>query len=209
MADRRHVARRALERLLEGNARFVQHLISVEILSGHLDRDKLVHGQRPIAAILGCSDSRAPAELVFNQGLGDLFVIRVAGNVVAPSLVGSVEYAVSQLDVPLVVVMGHTHCGAVQATIHALRSPGGQVTANIRDIVQRIRPAVEGLLARAPASEPALLDAAIRANVLRAAQQLQHGSPLLEAMVQEGQATVVPALYRLESGQVEILASGA
>ena len=139
-------ARQALERLQEGNRRFVAGRPGLGAAADEARRNELVEGQAPFAAILGCSDSRVPAEIVFDQGLGDLFVIRVAGNIVAPSLVGSVEFAADKLGTRLVVVMGHSGCGAVQATLDELERPSENRSPNLRSIVERIRPSIEPLL---------------------------------------------------------------
>ena len=130
-------ADQALVRLREGNRRFVDHVVSLEALLSHARREDHARAQRPFAVVLGCSDSRAPAEFVFDQGLGDLFVIRVAGNIAAPSQVGSVEFAVEQFQVRLVVVLGHSNCGAVRATLTHLQAPGDTSPA-LRAIVDRI-----------------------------------------------------------------------
>src|SRR6476469_2211189 len=140
-------AREALERLRDGNRRFVSGVRSRETLTNQMRRDELAAGQEPFAIILGCSDSRVPAEIVFDQGLGDLFVIRVAGNIVALSQVGSVEFAAARYDTRLVVVLGHSHCGAIAATLEELRRPTENQSRNLQAIVDRIRPSVEGLLA--------------------------------------------------------------
>ena len=193
----------ALERLLAGNRRFIEDQPEARSKRWHAD---LAQGQSPFAVILGCSDSRAPAELIFDQGLGDLFMIRVAGNIVAPSLIGSVEFAVAQLGVRLAMVMGHTQCGAIAATLSALRSPD-QLSKNLEAITRRIEPQIEALLLKydAPESEPALRRAAERANVLGSVQQLQHGSPYLEGLVQQGRVRIVGTIFELETGQVHVL----
>src|SRR5881296_4604752 len=148
-------AREALERLREGNRRFVSGVRSRDTLASETRRKELAAGQEPFAIVLGCSDSRVPAEIVFDQGLGDLFVIRVAGNIVAPSQVGSVEFAAERFDTRLAVVMGHTQCGAIAATLEELRRPSGQESPNLRAIVDRIRPAIEPLLSSPLANDPA------------------------------------------------------
>jgi carbonic anhydrase len=194
----------ALQRLREGNARFTSDTRSVAAFSSQLNRDKHAAGQQPFATILTCSDSRVPAEMIFDQGIGDLFVIRVAGNVVAPSLVGSVEFAAAAFGTELVVVMGHSGCGAVKATLDVIRAQIEVPTANIRDIVDRIRPAVEPIVELGINVEPAvLMEAAIRANVRHSADHLRHGSRLLEELVQQGKVAVVGAEYDLVSGRVE------
>lgn len=194
----------ALQRLIEGNRRFVAGLRSLDTLLTHTRRAELAAGQQPFAIILGCSDSRVPAEIVFDQGLGDLFVIRVAGNIVAPSQVGSVEFAATQYGTRLVVVLGHSQCGAVTATLEELRQPSPEKSRNIRSIVDRIRPSVEGLLATELQHDTdALLRQAIRANVRAAADHLRHGSALLENLIANGGLRVVGAEYSLETGAVE------
>jgi carbonic anhydrase len=197
-------AQAALDRLRAGNQRFATDVRSLESLLSHTRRAQLAAGQQPIAIILGCSDSRVPAEIVFDQGLGDLFVIRVAGNVVAASQVGSVEFAAAQFGTRLVVVLGHTQCGAVAATIDALQRPVESQSRNIQSIVDRIRPAVEGLLATELRHQPdALMQAAVRANVRASAHQLRYGSPILERLLERGELLVVGAEYSLETGVVD------
>ena len=193
----------ALERLREGNRRFVAGVRSVESLISHMRRVDLVGGQEPLAVILGCSDSRVPVEIVFDQGLGDLFVIRVAGNIVAPSQVGSVEFAAQRFGTRLVVVLGHTRCGAIQATVDSLLEPEEQQSQNLSSIVGRIRPSVEGLLRTGLRDDVgALTREAVRANVRVAANALRHGSSILERLRHEG-LRVVGAEYALETGEVD------
>lgn len=198
-------AREALERLREGNRRFVSGVRSGSILASHARRNELAAaGQEPFAIILGCSDSRVPAEIVFDQGLGDLFVIRVAGNIVASSQVGSVEFAAERFGTPLVVVLGHSRCGAVLATLEELRRPRENQSRNLRSIVDRIRPSVEALLATELKDDPdALVRHAIRTNVRASANQLRHGSEVLEQLIQREGLLVVGAEYSLETGTVE------
>ena len=194
----------ALDRLRQGNARFASGLRSIDALVSPLRRDALVAGQAPFAVILGCSDSRVPVELVFDQGFGDLFVIRVAGNIVSPSQVGSVEFAAERYGTRLVVVLGHTGCGAVQATLEALQRPEGEGSANLRSIVDRIRPSVEELLVTGLRDDSeALARAAVRANVRVSAGELRHGSALLERLIRREGLVVVGAEYSLASGLVE------
>jgi len=195
----------ALERLREGNRRFASGMEREGGLGHHTRRTELVTGQQPLAIILGCSDSRVPAEIVFDQGLGDLFVIRVAGNIVAPSQVGSVEFAAERFGTRLVVVLGHSQCGAVLATLEELRRPTENQSRNLRSIVDRIRPCVESLLASAAGLEPtALLHEAVRANVRVSANHLRHGSEVLERLIDKDGLLVVGAEYSLESGLVEV-----
>lgn len=197
-------AREALERLREGNRRFVSGLRGVDTLMSQAQRKDLVAGQHPFAVILGCSDSRVPVEIIFDQGLGDLFVIRVAGNIVAASQIGSVEFAAEQFGTRLVVVLGHTRCGAVQATLDELQRPTENQSRNLRSIVDRIRPAVEGLLATELGREPgALMQQAVRANVRVSANYLRHGSEVLEQLIQRQGLRIVGAEYSLETGAVD------
>lgn len=195
----------ALERLKTGNARFASNVRSVDALLSQLRRADLSEQQAPFAVILGCSDSRAPAEIVFDQGLGDLFVVRVAGNVVAPSQVGSVEFAAGRFRTRLVVVMGHTRCGAIDAAIEAaLDPPAGEVSQHIDAIVQRVRPPVDGLIAAGMgADRNALAREAVRANVRYSAEHLRHGSALLESLIRNDGLLVVGAEYNLETGLVD------
>ena len=191
----------ALARLREGNRRFASNQDRLPSQPSH--RAALVNGQAPFAIILGCSDSRVPAEIVFDQGLGDLFVIRVAGNIVAPSQIGSVEFAVSKFGTRLVVVLGHSRCGAVEATLEELRRPSAKQSRYLYSIVDRVRPSVEPLLATPLRDDPeALMRDAVRANVRVSAGQLRHGSELLESLAGDG-LLVVGAEYSLESGMVE------
>jgi carbonic anhydrase len=197
-------AREALDRLREGNRRFVSGLRSDDLLASHARRHELTAGQEPLAILLGCSDSRVPAEIIFDQGLGDLFVIRVGGNIVAPSQIGSVEFAAERFGTPLVVVLGHSLCGAVQATLEELMRPRENQSRNLRSIVDRIRPSVEALLAtELKHDRDTLVQHAIRANVRVSANQLRHGSEVLEQLVQRNRLLVVGAEYSLETGLVD------
>ena len=194
----------ALERLREGNRRFVSDVRGSAALVTQTRRSELAEGQEPFAIILGCSDSRVPAEIVFDQGLGDLFVIRVAGNIVASSQIGSVEFAAERFSTPLVVVLGHSRCGAVLATLEELMRPREKQSRNLRSIVDRIRPSVEGLLATELGHDSeALLRHAVRANIRASANQLRHGSEVLEELIQKGRVLVVGAEYSLETGVVD------
>ena len=199
-------ANEALQRLQEGNKRFVSGVRSIDSLVKQMQRQDFVDGQAPFAIILGCSDSRVPAELVFDQGLGDLFVIRVAGNIVAPSQVGSVEFAASQFGTPLVVVLGHSMCGVVMATLEEIKRPSDQTSSNVLSIVSRIRPSVELLLETDLHDDPEhLLKAAIRSNTLASTNSLRHGSQMLEQLILEDRLAIVAAEYSLETGVVEFI----
>ncbi|MDQ3421425.1 MAG: carbonic anhydrase [Acidobacteriota bacterium] len=196
--------RDALARLREGNLRFASDARGPEVFVGHDRRTELAAGQDPFAIILGCSDSRVPAEIVFDQGLGDLFVIRVAGNIVAPSQVGSVEFAAARFSTNLVVVLGHSQCGAISATIEELQRPEENQSRNLRSIVDRVRPSVEALLATELRHNlPALAEAAIRANIRASVDQLRHGSEVLEQLIREQGLLIVGAQYSLETGLVD------
>ncbi len=193
----------ALERLREGNRRFVADVRDGGAADRHR-RSELVAGQAPIAIILGCSDSRVPAEIVFDQGLGDLFVIRVAGNVVAPSQIGSVEFAAEQFGTRLVVVLGHSLCGAVLATLQQLERPTESRSPNLRAIVDFIQPSVEELMKSQPHQNPeALLAQAVRANIRASADHLRHGSEILEQLIRDDGLLIVGAEYSLETGVVD------
>ena len=196
-------AEEAIQRLKDGNSRFVQGVRSIDAIAKQINRSDLVGGQEPFAIILGCSDSRVPAEIIFDQSLGDLFVIRVAGNIVAPSQVGSVEFAADRFGTPLVVVLGHSNCGAVIATIDALNEPSQKSSSNVLSIVNRIRPAVEPLFETELRNDPEkLLESSIHANILAATNHLTHGSQILEQLVQQGKLKIVGAEYSLETGEV-------
>ena len=194
----------ALKQLKAGNARFVR---GSEGLDHYLDQTRpkdVKDGQNPFAIVLGCSDSRVPLEIILDQGLGDLFVIRVAGNVVAPSQIGSIEYAAEQFGTRLVVVLGHSECGAVNATLSELKRPAEVQSPNLHSIVERIQPAVESLLAEESGGDPeTLLQRAVVANIHRSVEQLRHGSEILEGLVAKGDLLIVGAVYSLETGEVE------
>ncbi|HSI03975.1 MAG: carbonic anhydrase [Myxococcota bacterium] len=192
----------ALSRLRQGNERFVANVRSISSLGGQEQREALIDGQKPFAIVLSCSDSRAPSELVFDCGLGELFVVRVAGNIVAPSIVGSVEFAAATFGTELVVVMGHTRCGAVAATVEALRSGKSAMSENIRDIVDRVAPGIAELVTTEKSKED-IVRAATRANVRASVGHLRHASRLLEDRIAKGILRVVGAEYSLETGQVD------
>jgi carbonic anhydrase len=194
----------ALERLREGNTRFVAEVRRGQSMADGARRREVAENQEPFAIVLGCSDSRVPAELVFDQGLGDLFVIRVAGNIVAPSQVGSVEFAVERFHTRLVVVLGHTECGAIDATLEELARPSSDRSRNLRSIVDRIRPSVEGLLAAGLGHDRnALYREAVRANIRASVDHLRHGSEILEELIRTDGLRVVGAEYSLKTGVVE------
>ena len=194
----------ALQRLRDGNRRFVagEHDDASSVSKAR--RAELVGGQNPFAAIVACSDSRVPVELLFDQGLGDLFVIRVAGNIVAPSQIGSVEFAAANLGTRLVVVLGHSNCGAVDATLQDIKSAGQTPSPNLQSIVDSIRPALEPLVAAKGQIE---LAEAVAANVRQSVAQLREGSDILQDMANSGEVMIVGAEYSIESGEVEFFDS--
>jgi carbonic anhydrase len=199
-----HRALDALQRLREGNLRFTASVRGEGTLEHQNRRAELTKVQEPLAIILGCSDSRVPAEIVFDQGLGDLFVIRVAGNIVAPSQVGSVEFAAERFGTRLVVVMGHSECGAVLATLEELRVPTERQSKNLRAIVDRVRPSVEGLLETDLKDDhDELVHQAVRLNIRASANHLRHGSEILEQLIKDDGLLVVGAEYSLETGEVD------
>src|SRR3989454_4256295 len=196
-------AREALERLQEGNRRFVSDVRSDDTFTSQTRGKELARGQEPFAIILGCSDSRVPAEIVFDQGLGDLFGIGVAGNIVASSQVGSVEFAAARFGTRLVVVLGHSQCGAILATLEELQQPTDYQSRNLRSIVDRIRPSVETLRATELRHDlDALVRESVRANIRASVNHLRHGSEVLEQLVQNSGLLVVGAEYSLEAGAV-------
>ncbi|HEY6643905.1 carbonic anhydrase [Povalibacter sp.] len=197
-------AQEALDRLRDGNRRFVSEDWSTQTMPSQTRRREVAMAQQPFAIILGCSDSRVPAEMVFDQGLGDLFVIRVAGNIVAPSQIGSVEFAVERYDTRLVVVLGHSMCGAIQATLEELERPTSGRSQNLRSIVDRVRPSVEELMATELRHDMrALTYHAVRANIRASAAHLRHGSQTIEELIEHGGLRVVGAEYSLETGIVD------
>ena len=194
-------AQDALTRLREGNLRYLAGEGGTAALTAHA-RSELASGQNPHAIILGCSDARVPAELIFDQGPGDLFVIRIAGNIVAPSQIGSVEFAAERFGTPLVVVLGHTGCGAIAATLEELQRPMSIRSSHQLSIVDRVRPSVEAVIARGVTGD-ALARESVRANVRASVGQLRHGSEILESLVHRGELRIVGAEYSLETGAVD------
>lgn len=194
----------ALQRLRDGNRRFTATVHGPDHTIRISSRPELTDVQEPIAIILGCSDARVPAEIVFEQGLGDLFVIRVAGNIVAPSQVGSVEFAAERFGTRLVVVLGHSRCGAILATLDELRRPSENQSRNLRSIVDRVRPSVAALVETDLSNDlDALVRQAVRLNIGASADHLRHGSAVLEQLIQDNGLLVVGAEYSLETGMVE------
>jgi carbonic anhydrase len=197
-------AQEALQRLREGNQRYVEETRSSDTLTGRVRRRAVAESQEPFAVILGCSDSRVPAEIIFDQGLGDLFVIRVAGNIVAPSQIGSVEFAADRFGLRLVVVLGHSSCGAITATLEELNRGSKEQSRHLRSIVDRIRPSVQAFLGTSIANDQdVLIHHAVRANIRMSANHLRHGSDILEQLIENNGLLVVGAEYNLETGVVE------
>jgi len=196
-------ASEALQRLKDGNREFVDHVGTSNTLAGLDASAELIQVQRPHTIILGCSDARVPAEIVFNQGLGDLFVIRVAGNIVAPSQIGSVEFAAAKCDTRLVVVLGHTQCGAIQATIDAMEGDGAP-SPGLQSIVDKVKPSVEALFkSDLRHDHDKLAAAAVRANVERSVKQLREGSQILQDLIDSDGLKIIGAEYSIETGKVE------
>lgn len=194
----------ALEALREGNLRFVSGVQNCNLMVSEERRLALVLGQAPKAIVLACSDSRVPVELIFDQGLGELFVIRVAGNIASPSQVGSVEFAAEHFGSRLVVVLGHSQCGAVSATLAAMMHPTANHSHSLRAILELIRPAVEPLMATEMRQSPEeLLACAIRENIRASANQLRRGSLLLDNLMKRDGLLIVAAEYSLETGRVD------
>ena len=197
-------AQEALDRLREGNKRFASGVGTSRSI-GAVPAES-AEGQEPFAIILGCSDSRVPAEIVFNQGLGDLFVIRVAGNIVAPSQIGSIEFAVTSFATQLVVVLGHSNCGAVLAAVEQLQAPADTRSRNLRSIVNFIRPSVERCIqAGSHKHQDALVEQAVRANIHASVRHLRRGSEILEEFISDDRLRIVGAEYSLDTGRVEFL----
>jgi len=198
-------AAEALTRLRDGNARFIAGQLTDQALSKR-EMKALATDQAPFAIILGCSDSRVPAELVFDQGFGDLFVIRVAGNIVAPSQVGSVEFAAAKFGTKLVVVMGHQSCGAITAAVEELLDGAKPESKNLSSIVDRVKPAVQAVIAGGRDMErKSLIREAVRANVRASVDHLRHGSALLEKLIRTDGLMIVGAKYSLDTGVVAFL----
>lgn len=194
----------ALERLREGNRRFVSDEVSEETLASREHRAGAAKPQNPFAIILACSDSRVPTELIFDRGIGDLFVIRVAGNIVAPSQIGSIEFAAKQFGTRLVVVLGHSDCGAIIATLQELGLKDSHRSPNLRAIVDRIRPALEPVLSEhSDLDDEAVINECVRANVRASVEQLRHGSLILEQLIDSDDLTIVGAEYSIETGSIE------
>ena len=197
-------AQEALDRLVKGNRLFASDSSENNVQLTQSRRAELVAGQKPFAIILGCADSRVPAEIVFGQGLGDLFVVRVAGNIAAPSQIGSIEFAVAKFGSPLIVVLGHSSCGAISATLDQITAPSEGCSPSLLSIVDRIRPTVEASIEQEGNDDrEGLIKCATRANVCASVEQLRRDSQLLGELASEGELMIVGAEYSLETGVVE------
>ena len=193
----------ALDRLREGNHRFASNARSDDCRL-EIRPAEVAHGQEPFAIILGCSDSRVPAEIIFDQGLGDLFVIRVAGNIVAPSQIGSVEFAATKFGTRLVVVLGHSRCGAIEETVKQLQEPRENRSRNLRSIIDFVQPSMESVLAQGLGDKPdEVIEQAVRSNIRASAEHMRHGSGILEELEREDGLIIVGAEYSLETGLVD------
>jgi carbonic anhydrase len=193
----------ALQRLREGNRRFAGDK-SAQRAGVQARRRELTEGQEPFAIVLGCSDSRVPAEIIFDQGLGDLFVIRVAGNIVEPSQIGSIEFAAAKFGTRLVVVLGHSKCGAIEETIRELQVPSENRSENLRAIVDFIRPSVEPLIEQgSPVDSAAVVERAVQVNIRTSVERLRHGSQIIEDLERNDGLLIVGAEYSLETGLVD------
>ena len=187
-----------MQKLLEGNARYVSGNVSHQDQYVVERRTDLISSQHPIAVVVGCSDSRVPPEAVFDQGLGDIFVVRTAGQVLDNASLGSIEYAVEHLGVPLVIVLGHDSCGAVTAAVK-----GGEAPGHLKDLVEFIQPAVEE--AKEMNNDSELLNNSINNNIKNIQRYLESSEPILYEEVQKGELSIVGARYHLDSGVVQII----
>ena len=191
----------ALKRLQDGNQRYVSGSNTFPHLNSERRREVTEHGQRPIATVIGCSDSRCPLELIFDQGIGDIFVIRVAGNVCANDEIGSIEYGVGHAGSPLCVVLGHTHCGAVTAV-----ASGAEVHGCIPKLVEPITGPVDKARAELPdASLPDLVAHATKLNVLQSIEDLKFTSTEIRELIAAGKVQVIGAIYDINTGKVDWL----
>ena len=196
-------ASEALERLKEGNRRFISGEGGRDLNFEHARRLELAEHQAPFAILLGCSDSRVPSEMVFDQGLGDLFVVRVAGNIASKTQLGSIEFAAEKFATPLLVVLGHSGCGAVAAAVDDILSPVEIASPNLSKVVRHVRPVVETLHRMNPGSaRDDLVSEAVGANVRAVVEQVGSDSAVLDKRIREGRLQVVGAEYSLETGEV-------
>lgn len=195
----------ALRELHAGNKRFVAHLHNETPTDNHNRQHELIINQRPIAIIVGCSDARVPPELIFDQGMGDLFVIRVAGNIITPAQLESIEFAALAFGPRLVVVLGHTCCGAVQATVNALIDPSTNPDGMYPTVVEHVRPSAQAAIDAGGASTDEIVDHATHHNVRRSIETITTKSRALKKLMLVEGMLVVGAKYRIEDGAVEFL----
>ena len=189
----------AMQKLMDGNKRFVSGTLAQKDL-GAKKREELAKGQKPFATVLTCSDSRVPPELLFDQGLGDIFVVRVAGNVVDPIALGSIEYAAEHLGSPLVLILGHSKCGAVKATLESKGKPEG----NIGAIVKKIMPAVDAAKKKG-GTQDEILETAIKENVKNVYADVMKNSKIIPHLVEEGKLMIVAGEYDITTGKIEMI----
>ena len=194
-------AEQILDELTAGNTRFQQRTTSPK----HWQGPEAVRVQKPKAIVLGCSDSRVPIEMIFGQGPGDLFIVRVAGNIAAPSQIGSIEFAVAQLDVSLIIVLGHTRCGAINASVQALQDGTAGISDNLRSIVDRIGPNIHHLVDAKAATPSSLSNQCMSANVLASVKNIEQASVSLQQRTTQGLLTICGAYYDLDDGGVRFL----
>jgi carbonic anhydrase len=193
------VSDEALQKLMDGNKRYVAgDLLKKDV--GDTKRQELTKGQKPFAIVITCSDSRVPPEILFDQGLGDIFVIRVAGNVVDPIALGSIEYGAEHLHAPLVFILGHTKCGAVTATLEAKGEPEG----NIGAIVKKIQPAA-AVAKKKGGSKDEMLETAIHENMKNVYKDIMHKSKIVRELVHEGKVKIVAGEYDITTGKVAMM----
>ena len=197
---------RVIQELLEGNQRFVSgETIKCSRESLKKFKNFAETGQKPKAIVLCCSDSRAPVEMIFDQDVGDLFVIRVAGNIIAPSLVGSVEFAATTFGTKLVIVMGHSQCGAIEATLNYIENAGTVSSENIHDIVRRIKPHIHEIAQMPALSHDEKSSLAVKVNVQASVSQLEHSSRLIEGLILKEKIRIVGAVLDLSTGKVAFI----
>lgn len=199
--------KQAIDKLVAGNERFRSGMRSVDSLLAHSKMEDLAkHGQKPFAIILTCSDSRSPVELIFDQGVGELFVVRVAGNVVAPSLLASIEFAVANFGSSAILVLGHTLCGAVKATCEHTRNPSVALPSpHLEELVGRIRPAVEATQRETPVTDPGFVEKCAIANVQRSMRLIVEQSQIVRDAIAKEQVSVKGAILELPTGAVKLL----
>ena len=201
----------ALDRLIEGNQRFTSGLRAVEAMHGHLKLPELAEkGQKPFAIVLTCSDSRSPAETIFDQGLGELFVVRVAGNIVAPSLLASIEFAAANFGSSLILVMGHTRCGAVNAAVkHSLNPSHELPSVHLEELIAAIRPAVDITQDKLgdSATDSQLIESSTVENVRRSQRIIIEQSAIVRDLVSKGKLAVAGSVLDIHTGQVNFLST--